>query len=456
MTPATGNASRPNFTATRNACKLCTPLGACLAFRGVEGCVPLLHGSQGCATYIRRYMISHFKEPVDIASSSFGESAAIFGGGENLTAGLKNVIRQYKPQLVGVASTCLAETIGDDMNLLMHEFRAQTRDLDLPEVVCVSTASYRGTHAEGFHDTVRALVESLAEPGEPEKTVNLLPGMLSPADLRHLKETFADFGLTPIVLPDYSDTLDGPIWNGYHQIPAGGTPVGAIRAAGRSRASIQMNETLPPERTAGGHLADAFKVPCRHIGLPIGVRRTDELMDILAELAGREIPTKYSARRGRLVDACVDGHKYVFEKRAIVYGEEDLVVAVCGFLAEIGVLPVLCVSGGNTGRLGENIRHAAPDLPAQPVVLSDSDFVDMEEAAMDLAADVLIGSSKGFKLARKLDKPLVRVGFPIHDRFGGSRILHVGYQGTQNLLDRVVNAIIEDRQAGSDVGYTYM
>ena len=31
---------------TRNACKLCTPLGACLAFRGIEGCLPFLHGSQ--------------------------------------------------------------------------------------------------------------------------------------------------------------------------------------------------------------------------------------------------------------------------------------------------------------------------------------------------------------------------------------------------------------------------
>jgi len=40
-------------TATQNACKLCEPLGACFVFRGIEGAIPLLHGSQGCATYIR-------------------------------------------------------------------------------------------------------------------------------------------------------------------------------------------------------------------------------------------------------------------------------------------------------------------------------------------------------------------------------------------------------------------
>ncbi|MDR1813320.1 MAG: hypothetical protein LBR18_00510, partial [Tannerella sp.] len=32
-----------------NACKQCTPLGACIAFRGIKGSLPMLHGSQGCA-----------------------------------------------------------------------------------------------------------------------------------------------------------------------------------------------------------------------------------------------------------------------------------------------------------------------------------------------------------------------------------------------------------------------
>ena len=75
------------FTATRNACHVCTPLGACLVFRGIEGAIPLLHGSQGCSTYIRRYMIGHFREPMDIASSNFSESAAIYGGGANFRTG---------------------------------------------------------------------------------------------------------------------------------------------------------------------------------------------------------------------------------------------------------------------------------------------------------------------------------------------------------------------------------
>ena len=37
--PAKRRAKRPNYLSTTNACKLCTPLGACLAFKGIEGAV---------------------------------------------------------------------------------------------------------------------------------------------------------------------------------------------------------------------------------------------------------------------------------------------------------------------------------------------------------------------------------------------------------------------------------
>ena len=59
-------------------------------------------------------------------------------------------------------------------------------------------------------------------------------------------------------------------------------------------------------------------------------------------------------------------------------------------------------------------------------------------------------------MARRLDRPRVRVGFPIHDRLGAARLLHLGYRGAQQLLDRVANALIEAKQASSPVGYSYM
>jgi len=146
------------FVSTTNACKLCKPLGATVAFRGIEGGVPFLHGSQGCATYMRRYVISHFREPVDIASSALGEKHAVYGGGPNLKKGLLNVMQKYGAKVIGVATTCLTETIGDDVKRFLWEFKEEFgKEFDLPELIQVSTPSYEGTHMEGFHAAVRAV-----------------------------------------------------------------------------------------------------------------------------------------------------------------------------------------------------------------------------------------------------------------------------------------------------------
>jgi len=48
------------------------------------------------------------------------------------------------------------------------------------------------------------------------------------------------------------------------------------------------------------------------------------------------------------------------------------------------------------------------------------------------------------------------VGFPIHDRIGGQRILHLGYRGAQQLFDTLVNTVIAVKQESSPVGYSYM
>lgn len=448
------------YVSTTNACKLCNPLGACLAFRGIEGAVPYLHGSQGCATYMRRYIISHFREPMDIASSSLGEKHAVYGGGPNLKLGLKNVITKYRARLIGVATTCLTETIGDDVPMLLHEFKHEFKDVlescGYPEVVNVSTPSYSGTHMEGFHATVRAVVDQISGDGPVHSRINLMPGFVSPADIRHLKEVVAAFQLQATVLPDISLTLDAPAADVYHKLPPGGTPVSDIASMGASPASIEFGQTIAGEDSAARLLQRKYSVPCYTLGMPVGLRETDRLFDTLGDISGRPVPHEHDLERGRLVDSFVDAHKYLSGKKAVVYGSEELVVGLASFLAEIGIKPVLCASGGKSGLLETAVEEVTGDLLTEPPHVRDGiDFYEIAGLAKTLQPDLLIGNSKGYRLARQWDIPLIRVGFPIHDRFGGQRILHVGYRGAQSLLDRIVNALIERQQTASEVGYTY-
>jgi nitrogenase molybdenum-iron protein NifN len=451
---------KDNFSATQNACNLCAPLGAALVFKGIANAVPLLHGSQGCSTYIRRYMISHFKEPLDIACSNFAEDTAIFGGGANLKLSIDNIRRQYSPDLIGVATTCLSETIGDDVPMFIKAYQNGCRDEALPALVHVSTPSYQGTHMQGFHSAVRALVAALAEstaPGE-RPSVNLFPGMVSPADLRYLKAILEAFQLEGALVPDYSDTLNGPLWTEYQSIPEGGTRVEALRRTGGAAASIECGLVLAGEKeTAGTWLQTHFGVPLHRLGLPIGIRQSDQFFESLATISGRPIPEKYVAQRGRLLDAMVDGHKHLNGVHAALFGEEDLVAGLAAFCAELGIIPVLCATGGGNGRFAKTVRRVVPErCHSRMQILEDVDFVTIEKALENIGVDLLIGHSKGYTMSRRLKRPLIRVGFPVHDRVDGSRLLHLGYRGAQQLFDRIANTLIEVKQDRSGVGYTYM
>lgn len=444
------------FAAARNTCKLCAPLGACQAFRGVEHSTPLLHGSQGCATYIRRYLISHFKEPIDIASSNFDEGAAVYGGEANLRTAVQNIIRQYQPRFIGIATTCLSETIGDDVQMHLRALRTELGP-DGPALVHVATPSYSGTHAEGYRAAVRAIVGQLAVEGPRHDGINVIASQFSPADLRGLKALFAAFGLKATILPDYSDTLDAPAWSEYHRITPGGTPLADIARMGAARATIEFAPTGLQEPTAGKFLEERFGIPCHRLSMPMGVSATDDLCELLETLSGRATPDDYDQTRGRLVDAYIDAHKHVFGRRAIVYGEPDLVLGLAAFLAEIGIVPVLCGTGSTGFRLRQQLIAAlGEEQVGQTVTIDGADFLELEEAAQQVGAEIVIGSSKGYPLARKLGVPLVRVGFPIHDRIDGPRLLHLGYHGAQQLFDRIANALIGAAQDASPVGYAYM
>lgn len=455
------------WSVARNSCKLCAPLGASLVFAGLERCIHLLHGSQGCATYIRRYLISHFREPLDIASSSFTEETAIFGGKENFMTALDNLNRQYHPDLIGVTSTCLAETMGEDTNALLKSWydRCLAENTVAPFAVSVSAPSYQGSHREGFQKALAALIHhfctldaELDSNHEPKKVV-ILSAMLSPADQRWLKQVMSLYDLPFMLVPDYSQTLDGGPWLEYRLLPEGGTRIADLKAIKNCLAIIELGALPGLGKTGGAILAEATGARLYSLPLPIGLKNTDLFLQVVSELSGQPDVVLLNEQRNRLLDSYIDGHKYVFGVKTILYGEEDFVSGLAAFLQETGLVPLLCATGGRTGYLENALSH----LPsgngggdrAAGLFLKEADFTSMEEALEDQAADLMIGNSKGYQLAKKKNIPLIRVGFPIHDRFGGSHLLHLGYEGALQIYDQVVNTLIGIRQQENPVGYTY-
>ena len=106
---------RERTALTINPAKTCQPIGAMYAAFGIKGCLPHSHGSQGCCAYHRSALTRHYKEPVSATTSSFTEGSSVFGGQSNLLAAIENIFTVYEPDVIAVHTTCLSETIGDDI-----------------------------------------------------------------------------------------------------------------------------------------------------------------------------------------------------------------------------------------------------------------------------------------------------------------------------------------------------
>lgn len=448
---------RHESSATRNSCRVCAPLGSSLVFLGVAGCMPLVHGGQGCSTYIRRYLIGHFREVVDIASTNFSEASTVFGGSRNLLEGLANLTAQYEPAIIGVSTSCLSETMGEDVRSMLVEWKKINEgNENIPAVVHVSTPSYKGSQRDGFYDAVKAILQQLTQ-SNPSGTlpiparINMLPGFVSSEDIRHLFEITASFGLDATMLPDYSQTLDDGQWESWQAMPKGGTTLERIREAGQAQHTVDFEIPLQGHQTAGDWLEKEHHVPCSTLALPIGIEACDALFHTLATISGQPIPAAWLAERGRLADSYIDAHKYAFGLRVAIVGDEEIVAALARFCAETGIIPALCATGGSPERLRQGLQGI--ESPETIHVVGAADYEDITELCKAHNIAMIIGNSKAYCVARELQIPLVRSGFPIQDRMGGQRLLHVGYRGTQRLFDQIINTWLEYEQDHSTIGY---
>ena len=197
---------------TVNPAKTCQPIGAMYAALGVNGCLPHSHGSQGCYAYHRSALTRHFKEPVVAATSAFTEGASVFGGQANLIQAIDNIFSVYNPQVIAVHTTCLSETIGDDIPQIIAKAKSDGKIPEGKFVFHANTPSYVGSHVTGFASMTKAMVDAFAESnGRKGKTINLIPGYVEPSDLAEIKRIAGVMNIATIMFPDTSGVLNGPL-----------------------------------------------------------------------------------------------------------------------------------------------------------------------------------------------------------------------------------------------------
>jgi nitrogenase molybdenum-iron protein beta chain len=431
-----------------NPLKTCQPLGAMFAITGINKGFPIVHGSQGCSTFVRYGFARHFREPSEIAVTSLHEDAAVFGGRKNLVTGIENLAVRFKPDVIGVITTCSSEIIGDDVfgfaETARENIKKRMGQDSSVEVIPISTPSFVETHYKGYDNAIKAIVNHLARKDEPNEKVNLIPGIVNPGDIRELKHLLNMMKLEGIFLTDISDPFDSPLRPKSTPkpfYPKGGTSVDEIRDSANSLGTVSICKYASSGAIS---LEKEHNVPAETDSPPIGIQNTDQFIRNLKKFTGNDIPDELLDERGLLVDSMADNAaRYLFGRKVVIYGDPDLTTGIARFVGELGMEPTMVCTGVKSPTFAQDMESIAKETGVEIDVMVGQDLRAVEVYLKENPVDLMIGNSDGRLISLEQGIPLIRVGFPVYDRIGYQRQPIVGYRGGLYLMDLITNTILE-------------
>lgn len=443
-----------------NPCKMCMPMGASLALKGFKRTMNIIHGSQGCSTYIRRHMAAHFNEPIDIASSSLSEEGTVYGGAKNLKIGISNLVDMYQPEIVGVLTTCLAETIGEDIKSIVKQVR-ESGDYSEVDLIPISTPGYGGSEAEGYYLAIKDILkyythkmvrmhdlEHHVTPRYEGNHINIIVSNATCEDIREIKRLVGLMGVEAFILPDISDALDAPYQSTYNKLSDEGVSRDDIYKAFAARATIELGDLIHESYSPAVYLKEVYDIDAYHMPLPIGIHHTDRFIETIASIYHMEIPKEIQKERGRLLDAMIDSHKHSAEGKIALFGDMDLVYSMTSLCMENGMKVKVAATGSMNSRFYDRMNLLLGRYRETGVILQDTDFETIHKEIVKEDVNLMVGHSDGKFIWEKEGIDFIRVGFPVHDHIGAQRKLYFGYKGSSRLLDDMVNLLLDQKHSG--------
>ncbi len=421
---------RNHKSCTVNPLKMSQPIGGALAFLGIANCMPMLHGSQGCTSFGLVLFQRHFNEGIPMQTTAMSEVATVMGGLDNIGSAILNIQNRTKPSIIGICSTGVTETKGDDVDGYIKNFRALHPELDSLSLVYVSTPDFKGAFQDGWAKATENMIQALVHEKTWEQAgkINVLAGShLTSADIDELRDLCEAFQLEVTVLPDISGSLDGHIPQDFTPNTLGGTPLESIAEMGNAELTIVLGEQMRPAAEA---LLQKTGQPYVLFDRILGLEATDQLLDCLSQLSGHPVPAKYRRQRSQLVDAMLDAHFFFGGKQISIGAEPDLLWDLGNWMHEMGAVLKTAVTTTESPLLVQ--------MPCDTVLIGDLEDLESRSTGCDL----ILTHSHGRQAAERLGIPLYRIGIPIFDRLGAAHRPILGYRGARDLTFAVGNLLL--------------
>ncbi len=411
---------------TVNPTRLSAPMGAMLAFLGVKHCMPLIHGAQGCASFSKVFFTRHFHDPIPVQTTALSDISAVLGGGDEIvTEAIGNILAKVTPDLVGLISTGLTETKGDDLRSIAAALTQKS--------VWVSTPDYIGGLQSGWAAATEALITQLVQPcmSVTQKVAILPHASMTPIEVEDLKALVESFGFEAVALPDLSESMDGHLGEKQATMTQGGVSIQAISQLGESCAVVAIGRSMLSAARLLAAKNPAMKtIALDHIG---GLGATDRLIGELMALSSddrsdRAVPASVKRWRARLQDMLLDSHFTLGKARIVLALEADQAVSIAALLSEAGAKCTLITP---TDEGGYEKSSLSP--------FRVGDLWDVEQIKEPW--DLIICGSHGEALAHRMGRKHLEMGFPQWERLGGQLESAQLYHGSARFLATVANKI---------------
>jgi nitrogenase molybdenum-iron protein alpha/beta subunit len=291
-----------------NSCRLngCTLTGALSVTSHIRDTVTIVHGPKGCSHHNLSLLHATWLDNgaailPDLVSTGLSETEVVFGGEEALRSTIRHAAGR-DVQAVFVLSTCVVETIGDDVEAVCSE------EYGVP-VIPVPTAGFLGgSFQDGMNNALLALCGCAGPCGEPAGVT-----IIGEMNLEYeVEENYAEvarllslLGLAVNLRFVHTMTFSG------------------CSFLGAARLNILRGPALAP---VGEFLRERFGTPFIP-SFPHGLSDTLSFMRAVADACGIDGEPAIAGERARqaaMMEGFEDlrGHKVAFDTR--VAGSEDI------------------------------------------------------------------------------------------------------------------------------------
>lgn len=433
----------------------CSLGGALAAISALSEVVPIAHTASGCAGnlasatgYSAGNTGSSYCSGASVPVSNILETHVVFGGENRLKEEIEGTFELINAKLFVVATGCMTEIIGDDVQSVVSEFQEE----DKP-IIYINTPSFEGDAYNGYEILLDGIFNKYL-PVKEEKDKRLVN----------------IFGVVPLLDPFFRGELEE-----IKRILEGiGLRVNTFFTPDQSFENIlsasEAGLNIILSRTNGVKFAEKFKkkhgTPYIVTEIPVGAQDTDEFLRLIArELNIPEEKVEqvikgensiYYRYLERLVDTIADGeHKYY----SAVVSNANRAVAYASFLQnELGWVvsetiitdildkkskEQLELSFKNNNIQGELIFETDASIIHKKIRSNHIENRD-EFYSNSYTPLYILGSTFEKEFADKVGARKLGVSYPLYDRVIINKG-YAGYRGGLQLFEDLIGSLVSGR-----------